>query len=111
VLLNAYHFIYVCVVYLTICLYLGYVKLNGRITDECSIGEDLEETIVALSRYYPEICVQELRKTAKDLSQDSRYLVREYNRASPEHKPTVLQLQQPAQYFTYVNLDVRNKFN
>jgi hypothetical protein len=64
-----------CVVYLTICLYLDYIKSNGRITDECSVGEDLKETIVALSRYCPKICVEELRKNAKDLNQDSRCLI------------------------------------
>jgi hypothetical protein len=56
--------------------HLSVSRLHKVDTDVCSIGENLEETIVALQINYPEICVEELRKTTKDLNHYSRYLVR-----------------------------------
>jgi hypothetical protein len=43
---------------------------NGRIIDE--IEKDLEGCCHGL-RYYPDICLEGLRKNMKDLSQDTEY--------------------------------------
>jgi hypothetical protein len=41
-------------------------------------------------RYYPGIRLEVLRKTTKDLSQDSRYTGRELNPETPKYEPGVL---------------------
>jgi hypothetical protein len=40
-------------------------------------------------RYYPSICLYELRRTTKNLSQDSRYPSRDLNLGLPEYKSRV----------------------
>jgi hypothetical protein len=41
-------------------------------------------------RYYPGICLEELRKTMKDLSQDSRSPGRDLKPGTPEYEAGVL---------------------
>jgi hypothetical protein len=45
---------------------------------------------VAYSRYCPDICLKGLKKTTKDLSQDSLSPVLDMNRGLPEYEAGVL---------------------
>jgi hypothetical protein len=49
--------------------------------DELEITEN--ETVVAYWRYYPDICLETLRKTIKNLTQDSLCPVQDSNRNLP----------------------------
>jgi hypothetical protein len=60
-----------------------------------------KEAVVACSRYYPGICLEGLRKTAKTLSQDSWWCGWFFKQASPEYKSTAVPLDQPVQYVPY----------
>jgi hypothetical protein len=44
-------------------------------------------------RYYPSICLEGLRKTTKNLSQDTRSPVRDLNPGPPEYEEGVLTTQ------------------
>jgi hypothetical protein len=54
-------------------------------TDEWRIGKSLEETVAAWTRYYPDICLDRLRKTTKNFSQKSQWLSWDSNRSPPEY--------------------------
>jgi hypothetical protein len=54
-----------------------------------------KEVAVAKLRYYPDICLEELKKTTKTLNQDSRYPGRDSNREPPKYKSKQLSLHQP----------------
>jgi hypothetical protein len=65
-------------------------------------GRD-SEGIVAQSKYYPGISLGGAEKITKHISQDSRCLGRNSNRALSERKFRALPLDQPARY-KYVEL-------
>jgi hypothetical protein len=63
------------------------------------IGKDMEGRGRGLIRYYPSICLGELKKTTKNFSQDSqspgRYLIQrppEYEAGVPTTLPTIKQI-------------------
>jgi hypothetical protein len=60
--------------------YPDYIASDDVITDEWLTGRDLEEMGLALSRWYPGICLQGLKKHVKTVSQESRYPDRGWNR-------------------------------
>lgn len=66
-----------------------------------------KQAVVALSRYYPSICLEGVREIAEKDSQESRCSDRDSNRPLPEYKPEVLPLHNLAQ-FTHVKLETCN---
>jgi hypothetical protein len=84
---------HVCV-YLFVCgLFCGVFSVtkdivsNGRVISEWRIGKDFERSGSALIlRYYPGIRLEILRKTMKNLSQDSRSPSRNFNPGPPEYE-------------------------
>jgi hypothetical protein len=62
-------------------LWLGYISRNGRMIDE--VERITREAVVAYSRYYPRICLDGLRKTTENLSQNSRCPGRSVNARIP----------------------------
>jgi hypothetical protein len=61
------------------------------VMSEWQIGKDAEESGSGLIlRHYPSICLEGLRKTTKNLSQDSRPPGRDLNPAPPEYESGVL---------------------
>jgi hypothetical protein len=65
-----------------------------------------ERSVHGPIEYYPNICMEGLRKITKNLSQDSRYPSQDSNEASPEYKPTALLLDQPIRFDRVINLHV-----
>jgi hypothetical protein len=48
-----------------------------------------KEAVMAQSRYHLNICMEELRKTMKHLSQDSPWTVQNSNQTPPEYESTI----------------------
>jgi hypothetical protein len=83
---------YLFVAYLsTFCSNVDYLALNERVISAWWIGKDLEWNGCRLIlRCYPSICLKKLRKTTKNLGQDSRSPGRGLNAWSPEYETGVL---------------------
>jgi hypothetical protein len=65
--------------------FLDYTASNERVIGEWWTGKDVQVSSHGLIlRYYPGICLEELRKTMKSLSQDSRSQGRDLNPGPPE---------------------------
>jgi hypothetical protein len=64
-----------------------YIVSDGRMINEQWTGKVLEGNGHGLfQRYYPDIHLEALRKTTKNLSQDSQYPEQDSNQAPPEYK-------------------------
>jgi hypothetical protein len=59
-----------------------------------------KETVVILSKYYTDVCLEEGKKATKSLSKNNRCSGRDFNRETPEYKFGNLPLDKPVQSST-----------
>jgi hypothetical protein len=81
---------------------------DGRMTDERGTGKDLKGSDCGLSRRWPGLCLQGLRKTTKVFRQDSRCPDRDSNRKPKDYKSVTLPLDQNIQYEQFIIL-IKNR--
>jgi len=58
---------------------------NGRMAANDELETTWKETVVTYLRYYPTFCLEELRKTTKNIDQDGRFPCRDSNFGHPEY--------------------------
>lgn len=61
---------------------------------ECQLRNIFEEISVLYLRYYPEICLDRLRKTTNNISKDNQWPSQDPNSCPPKYEAVVLTTQQ-----------------
>ena len=84
----------------------NYIASDGRIIVNYELENIWKAAVVAYLRYYPDICLEELRKATQSLSHYSRCSGRDSNQTPPKYKSEMLLLEPTSSVWVSVSVSV-----